>query len=89
MSSSAVCLKTPAFYNPSPSSFLPESIAHEAPRFNPPRISVLSSVSEMADAMTASMAESGGVFELADLGAIDIAAPFPAIGELFRLMDAK
>ena len=84
MSSAAVCLKKPVFYNPS-SSFL----THEAPRFTPPRISVLASVAEMAEAMTASMAESGGVFELSDLGSIGVAATFPAIGELFSLMDAK
>ena len=89
MSSAAVCLKKPAFYNSPSSSFPLDSITPEAPRFTPPRISVLSSVAEMAEAMTASMAESGGVFELADLGAIDIEAPFPAIGELFRMMDAK
>ena len=86
--SSAVCLKTPAFYNPS---FL-ELIVGDAsvvPKFSPPRISVLASVADMAEDMTASMADSGGVFELADLGEIGVAAPFPSIGELFRVMDAR
>ena len=85
---SAVCLKKPAFYNPS---FLEPIVGDAAavPKFSPPRISVLASVADMADAMTASMAECGGVFELADLGGIDVAAPFPSIGELFRVMDAR
>ena len=84
---SAVCLKKPAFYNPS---FLEPSVDDAAvPKFNPPRISVLASVADMAEDMTASMADSGGVFELADLGEIDVAGPFPSIGELFRVMDAR
>ena len=85
----AVCLKKPAFYNPFPAAASDGvEVDAAAPKFRPPRISFLASVGDMANAMSASVAACGGVFEVADFG-VDLCAPFASIGELFRVMDAR
>ena len=84
----AVCLKKPAFYNAFPAATDGVEGEAAAPKIRPPRISLLASAGDMASAMAASMGACGGVFEVADLAA-DLCAPFPSIGELFRVMDAR